>query len=75
VLVRLGCSDDPNDEEESDGLHDDVLWDDPNGDDPGASISAWFDEAVPFLVLRGGTPVAWTPPPSSPLLTLQRLRC
>jgi hypothetical protein len=76
AFPRISRDDDSQDDETSDDPNDDVIWDDPNDDDdPGMPVIAVPHETVPDLLPTGRAPVTRPALPSSPLRTLERLRC
>jgi hypothetical protein len=64
-----GDPDEDDDDETSKSLNDS------DDDDTDAPIISWLEETAPCPIPRERAPVAWTAPPSSSLLMLQRLRC
>jgi hypothetical protein len=77
AFPKITCDDDPNDDEASDDPNDDVVWDDRNDrDDTGMPVIGCLQEMVRNLPPPEVESVPdSTAPPSSPLLTTQRLRC
>ena len=79
VVPKIVPSCDPNDDTTSgdpDEDDDDETSKFLNGsDDTDVPIIAWVEERTPCPIAHQCAPVTWTAPPSSSLLTLQRLRC
>jgi hypothetical protein len=63
-----GDPDEDDDDETSNILND-------SDDDPDAPFISWLEEGAPFPIPHERAPVTRTAPPTSSLLTLQRLRC